>query len=180
MKDVLLVLLGESGTGKTTIANKLQEKYGLKPLLSYTTRPRRYEKENSHTFVSLGEYILLNNRVAENEYNGYYYCATKEQVEDSDVYVCDCEGIKMLRETYKGDKKIIVIRLTCPREERIKRMEADKRTAQSIIIRDIYDKKAFEYADLLADYEMDNDNLEETVDAIYYIYQKEKEEEDEA
>ena len=82
----------------------------------------------------------------------------------------------MLRETYKGDKKIIVVRLTCPRDERIKRMEKDRRTSQTILLRDLYDEKAFQYADMLADYMLDNDNLEETVDAVRYIYEKECEE----
>lgn len=176
MSKVLLVLLGESGTGKTTIANELRSKHNMKVLQSYTTRPRRNEKEDGHTFISLGEYILLKDKVAENKYSGYFYCATKEQVDESDIYVCDCEGIKMLRETYTGDKKIIVVRLTCPREERLKRMEKDKRTSQTILLRDLYDEKAFQYADMLADYMMDNDNLAETVDAIYYIYKKECEE----
>lgn len=176
MSKVLLVLLGESGTGKTTIANELRNKYNMKVLQSYTTRPKRDENEDGHTFVSLGEYLLLKDKVAENKYSGYFYCATEEQVNENDIYVCDCEGIKMLRETYKGDKKIIVVRLTCPRDERIKRMEKDKRTSQTILLRDLYDEKAFQYADMLADYMLDNDNLEETVDAVRYIYEKECEE----
>lgn len=176
MSKVLLVLLGESGTGKTTIANRLKQKYGMKELPSYTTRPKRKEDEEGHTFVSLGEFMLLKNKVAANKYRGNFYCATEEQVNENDIYVCDCEGIKMLRETYKGDKKIIVVRLTCPRDERIKRMEKDRRTSQTILLRDLYDEKAFQYADMLADYMLDNDNLEETVDAVRYIYEKECEE----
>lgn len=177
MRKVLLVLLGESGTGKTTIANRLKEKYGLRTLLSYTTRPKRKPDENDHTYVTIGEYVLLKDKVAENKYSGYMYCSTKEQIANSDVYVCDCPGTKMLKEEYDGDKKIVVIRLSVPREERIRQMEKDKRTLQTITIRDIYDSKAFEEADKLADYMMDNDDLEETVDAIYYIYSKEREEE---
>ena len=45
MSKVLLVLLGESGTGKTTIANRLKQKYGMKELPCYTTRPKRKEDE---------------------------------------------------------------------------------------------------------------------------------------
>lgn len=177
MNKVLLVLLGESGTGKTTIANRLKEKYGLRTLLSYTTRPRRRGKDHDHTYVTLGEYLMIKDKVAENKYSGYFYCATKEQVEESDVYVCDCEGIRMLKDRYHGDKKIIVIRLTTTREERIRRMEKDKRTSQTILLRDLYDKEAFKYADMLGDYFMDNDDLEETVDTIYRLYKQECEEE---
>ena len=36
----LLVIVGESGCGKTSIAEKLQQ-YGLKLIQSYTTRPKR-------------------------------------------------------------------------------------------------------------------------------------------
>ena len=37
----LYLIVGASGSGKTTVANALEEKYGYKQLQSYTTRPMR-------------------------------------------------------------------------------------------------------------------------------------------
>ena len=47
----LLVIVGESGCGKTSIAERLQQ-YGLKLIQSYTTRPKRKPLETGHTFVT--------------------------------------------------------------------------------------------------------------------------------
>ena len=41
MKDILFCLVGASGSGKTSVAYALQEKYGYNVIESYTTRPKR-------------------------------------------------------------------------------------------------------------------------------------------
>ena len=43
--NCLFLIVGASGSGKTTIANTLEERYGYKQIQSYTTRPKRYETE---------------------------------------------------------------------------------------------------------------------------------------
>jgi hypothetical protein len=47
-KKPLILLCGKSGSGKTTVADLLQSKYGLKQLESYTTRPQRKADERGH------------------------------------------------------------------------------------------------------------------------------------
>ena len=60
MKDKYIVLIvGESGSGKSTICDELTKRYGLKQVESYTTRPRRSEDEDGHTFVSDEEFDKL-------------------------------------------------------------------------------------------------------------------------
>ena len=66
MKNKFLILLiGESGSGKTTLANQLNKQYGLKILNSYTTRPKRYEDESGHVFITEeeAEQITTHDRV---------------------------------------------------------------------------------------------------------------------
>ncbi|MDV7402737.1 hypothetical protein RZS08_65550, partial [Arthrospira platensis SPKY1] len=50
MKDKIICLCGESGSGKTTIA-ELLEKEGYNYIQSYTTRKARFEGEKGHIFV---------------------------------------------------------------------------------------------------------------------------------
>ena len=62
-KNIFLVM-GESGSGKDTITKELSNKYGLKVLKSYTTRPKRYDDEDTHIFISEEEFDNLENRCA--------------------------------------------------------------------------------------------------------------------
>jgi guanylate kinase len=118
----LYCIVGESGSGKTTIVDKLAEKFGYTVLKSFTTRAPRNEGDTDHTFISLEEYDNLQNKVATCEFNGAFYCATAEQVEDSDLYVIDCDGIRELKEKYHGTKEIVVIYINTPMDIRLERM----------------------------------------------------------
>lgn len=127
MKKILLVLVGESGSGKTSIAYELQDRYGLKVLESYTTRPRRPDEHtgrDNHTFISEQEYSELTGIVAETLYHGYHYCATEQQIEESDIYIVDPEGIEYFDKHYKGDKRVIKIHIMLDEETRALRMLA--------------------------------------------------------
>ena len=58
MNNIFLIV-GCSGSGKTTITEQLEMKYGLKSIQSYTTRPPRYDGEIGHTFISTEEFDKL-------------------------------------------------------------------------------------------------------------------------
>ena len=57
----LYLWVGQSGSGKTTVVNYLEEVYSYKSLQSYTTRPQRYEGETGHIFVTDPEFDELKN-----------------------------------------------------------------------------------------------------------------------
>lgn len=82
---------------------------GKKILQSYTTRPKRTPNETGHTFVSNDEFNNLENICAYGEFGGYKYCATKEQVDNSDIYVIDAQGIEYFKKYYHGKRKPIVV-----------------------------------------------------------------------
>lgn len=80
-----------------------------KILQSYTTRPKRTSNETGHTFVSDEEFNNLENICAYGEFGGYKYCATKEQVDNSDIYVIDAQGVEYFKKYYHGKRKPIVV-----------------------------------------------------------------------
>ena len=84
-----ILIIGRSGSGKSTLANYLTEKYGLKQLESYATRPMRVKNEKGHRFITPEEAKNFTDRVAETVINGYEYFATRQQVDECDVYVID-------------------------------------------------------------------------------------------
>lgn len=154
MKELhnLYCIVGESGSGKTTIVDKLEEKYGYKVLKSYTTRSPRHDGDTDHTFVSLEKYGELQDKVATAEFNGAFYCATADQVENNDLYVIDCTGIKELKEKYQGCKNIVVIYIKVPMEERLNRMLHRGDGLDKAWERLRHDYDAFSNVEELADY----------------------------
>lgn len=96
--------MGRTCSGKTTLAKTVAETLHMKVLRSYTTRPMR-EGENEHTsdhiFISEDEVKLFQGKIAYTEINGYKYFVTKDMVMESDIYVIDPNGYKMLVDTVK-------------------------------------------------------------------------------
>ena len=170
MKKVLLIV-GASGSGKTTIADKLSEMYNLKVLPSYTTRPKRYKDETGHTFVSKEEFDKLTDVVAYLKRYDAEYCATAQQIEDYDLYVVNPEAAINLKEKYKGSKKIEIVYIETSVEARYKNMISrgdNCRSAIKRIIRDIKPYSDFKHkADYIIENEM-NTNLDLLCKVLFF------------
>ncbi len=138
-----ILLIGESGCGKTTVANYLQDNYGYKILESYTTRKPRYPGEKGHIFITEEEYWDLPNKVAVTLFDNAYYCATKEQVEDADVYIIDPIGVEMLNQLYDGDNYFSKIHLYASPNVRLERMKQRGDSYKQCWERIIHDISAF-------------------------------------
>lgn len=111
MGKYIYLLVGPSGSGKSTVADILNRKYGWKVVDSYTTRPPRYPDEKGHIFVTQYEFDKLDNRIAYTEFNGYEYCATLDQIEESDVYIIDPAGVDYFAAVYDGCKIPVIFYL---------------------------------------------------------------------
>ena len=180
MNNIFLIV-GCSGSGKTTITEQLEQRYGLKSIQSYTTRAKRSENETGHIFVSDKEFDKLTNLVGYTEFAGNRYCATAEQVENNDLYIIDPKGVDFFMKAYKGSKtpKIIFINsdLTT-RYERMKSraeengstyMEAVKSSLERIT-NDVVEFYDYIHGQTQIDYTYKNnadDKLEDVVDRIY-------------
>ncbi len=120
----IILLAGGRGAGKSTIANILNDRYDLKILPSHTTRKPRYDGETGHIFDTNEEFdkIPKEAMVAYSEHYGDRYCATKDQVEDYDIYVIDMDGIRCFREAYTGPKRVYTIYLMVSEDDRKERL----------------------------------------------------------
>lgn len=114
-----ILIIGRSGSGKSTLANYLTEKYGLKQLESYATRPMRVKNEKGHRFITPEEAKNFTDRVAETVINGYEYFATRQQVNECDVYVIDPKGLVELCKRMP-DTKFYVVYLYASNDSRMK------------------------------------------------------------
>lgn len=157
MKDKYIVLIvGESGSGKSTICDELTKRYGLKQVKSYTTRPRRNEDEDGHTFISDEEFNKLKNICAYTYFDNHHYCATREQVDNSDLYIIDPYGIRYFMEKYNGRKIPMVVYIHADTRIRRKRMEKRGDTTYKIRQRMASDELSFMNVDEYAMYQYDN------------------------
>lgn len=109
MNKPLFLAVGKSASGKTTIANMLEKKYGYSQVQSYTTRPLRYDGELGHIFLTQQEFDNLGELAAYTEYNGHRYGTTFEQLNECDIYVVDIPGVESLLQKLKDDKRPICI-----------------------------------------------------------------------
>lgn len=116
-KKSLVFLVGETGCGKDTIANKLL----LPKIPSYTTRRMRYDDIEgvSHIFVSDDDMDILEKRddiIAWTKTGDIRYCATSDQlVDDISIYIINPEGVRWFKDNYKKeDLNTITIGLYVP------------------------------------------------------------------
>lgn len=138
----LFLFIGKSASGKTTIANMLEEREDMKQVQSYTTRPPRFEGEVGHRFITDDECYELKDIVASTLYNGYWYCATLDQLNESDIYVIDVVGASELLRNYEKIKRDIhIIYFDVSVYFRIQRMQERCSTDTQIVSRLLNDER---------------------------------------
>lgn len=142
----VILLVGRTGSGKSSLIKKLCERTGLKQLLSYATRPRRSETDNDHTFVTVEEYLRAkeNGEIAiDGEIAGNYYYSTIEQLYDADLYTINPEALNRLLALNLPNIRFVVVYISCPdkiREERAVRRGDDKNKYR---VRDFSERQEF-------------------------------------
>ena len=120
MKQKILCIVGESGTGKTLASLHLKYECGANVICSYTTRPPRDTEVEGrdHHFIDIvpPEDELL----AYAEFGMYKYYATKAQVYGPcTVYVIDEQGIRDLLERHSDEYEIYSVYLR--RDKKLRR-----------------------------------------------------------
>lgn len=141
----IILLIGKSGSGKSTIADILERDFDLKSIQSYTTRKPRYQGEGGHIFVNDKTFNeLYPNMCAYTEFDGHRYGATIQQINENDIYVVDAAGVCDLVKLYNGDKILIPVYLSTSWLTRVKRMAKRGDSIKKIIKRLINDKKMFD------------------------------------
>lgn len=172
MTDRLVLLLGASGSGKTSIARELETK-GYNIIQSYTSRKPREDNEWGHTFVSIEDWIhnysLTKDIIAMKELYGEAYWATKEQYKGkgTSVYIVDPDGAKQVIESVT-DIPIITIYLNVDRENRYDRLFNRDKVTSKVWARLNVDDEIFKT--VKCDYVVDgNGSLDSVIELILDI-----------
>lgn len=166
-KKPFFLVLGRSGSGKSTIVTEVCKHTGMSQLQSYTTRKPRKEGETGHTFINEEDIPKLGKIVAHTTFAGNFYCATQDQVEQSDFYIIDKVGLGHFRKNYMGDKKIKVIYITLDSEKVIDNMMKRGACHGDAVDRFTHDELKFEGVEEQADFVLNNDKtLDEAISTM--------------
>jgi guanylate kinase len=127
-KPIIICIIGESGTGKTLIADYLADKYGFALIESHTTRPKRTPDEGGHTFVSQDVFNTypLSEMIAYTRFGGYDYCCLKGDVQKWNLYVIDEFGFEYLTDKFSDIYDIFSIRLHRDKAKRTASVGAER------------------------------------------------------
>ena len=123
-EHVLMCVMAESAAGKDRLVNELCNRNHLTQLISYTTRARRANEDDTHIFVNEETYQQMkddNNIAAYTYINGNHYWSTINQLYESDFYVIDPRGIESLKALNLPKLHLITVYVNVPEDIRKER-----------------------------------------------------------
>lgn len=164
----MIVLIGESASGKSTIEKELVKK-GYNKITSYTTRPiRKNEKDGiDYHYISVEEFKdkLSNGFFAENTiYNDWYYGIAKQDCVDDAVAVVEPHGFRQLKKL--KELNIISFYIHVDERERLIRMVRRGDNLLEVFRRIFSDQGVFQFIDREVDYIVENKNINNAVQNI--------------
>lgn len=138
-KPIKILIIGASGSGKDTLANRLTQDNPpyrlytksyhcyiphLHQILSYTTRPRRKNELDTHLFTTpeVLHAVPQSDIIAYTKYHGYEYWATRQQLDENELYIIDPIGAINLIHNQQAHYQFLVIWLSVPWYIRLKRI----------------------------------------------------------
>ena len=172
MNNLIIAIMGKSGSGKNYIANRLSKR-GYSSVKSYTTRPIRPNDESdkdTHTFITpdrIEDY--KDDIICSTMFNHNFYFATRKQLNENDIYILDVEGLKKLFRSEYKDKDIIVVYVDCNDDLLKERMLKRGDSEDAIKQRMENDKTVFADAISLCDFVVVNETQEQANDAVDFI-----------
>lgn len=172
----MLILVGPSASGKTEVVKMLISKYGMKKLVTYTSRSMRIGEINDVDYHFLDK-ADFEKKIKDGffleyvEYNGNYYGTSFEGLDSDKVVILEPSGLKHYIKEAKDKIKICYI--NCSKEIRkqrmIKRGDAPENIKKRLLSDDvIFNAELNELADwVIID---KNYTLDELTEKIYQAY----------
>lgn len=173
----MIVLAGASASGKTEVAKVLASKYGIKKIVTTTTREKRNNEVDGvdYFFVTKEKFerMILEDRFVEYTlYNGQMYGSTKDQISDDKCVVIDPAGLRSYLNL--NNDSIVTFYLEADETTRHNRMIFRGDNPDKIKSRIENDRIAFKKENIAkVDYIIDASNkhtIEEVADIIYNHY----------
>ena len=170
----MIVLIGESGSGKSTIEKELVNR-GFKKIVSYTTRPIRKNEVDGidYHYITEEDFLnkLQNNIFAEyTMYNDWHYGIAKKDCIDNAVVVVEPYGFRQLKAI--NNLNIISFYIYVDERERLIRMMRRGDNLMEVFRRIFSDQGVFQGIKNEVDYIIENKNLDMATSKIISILEE--------
>lgn len=171
---MLIMIMGKSGAGKTTIVNRMAEKYGYEKVVTRTTRPRRPGEIDGkdYYFLTPKEFDAMESRNEFAESKAYHSASGRVWKYGSvipDEYLSDNKkhllivtpaGVRDIKAYFGKDaEKILTVYLKVPEEELERRLRARGDDPKEAKRRIESDRNDFKDAENDADVIIENDGI---------------------
>lgn len=118
----MIVLVGESASGKSSIEKYLADHCGYNKIVSYTTRPPREGEVDGvdYHFISVEQFQFLSEQdffAEQAVYRDWYYGVAKEDCTDDKVVVLTPHGLRQVSKI--KDINVISFYINVPRRDRL-------------------------------------------------------------
>lgn len=105
MVEMIVLFVGDSGVGKSTIVSKVSTSLeNVNLVKSYTTRPKRDEYDDDHTFIDSVDEIN-DTIVASTIINNHFYGASEKQFKKDmiNLYIVDDKGVVDIKKFFSNE-----------------------------------------------------------------------------
>lgn len=174
---MLLVIIGESGSGKDTLAEKLMEEQGFKKVVKYTTRPKRLLEVDhvDYHFINGKQFkmeLLDKNKLLHHEiYNDWHYGFTLDGVDyegENFLVILTPTEFEQLRKKV-GEKNVKSIYLEVHERERLIRLAKRGDNIDELMRRIIADRDDFKAVRHSVEIVIREDNFEEMYRKVKHV-----------
>lgn len=162
----MIVLVGESASGKSSIEKYLVDNYEYDKIISYTTRkPREGEVDGyDYHFISVEQFYKLRGEgfFAETAvYNDWHYGVAKEDCTDSKVAVLTPHGLRQVSKI--KDINVISFYINVPRRDRLIKILQRGDNIEEAYRRSLSDVGQFDGIEDEVDYIIHNDGYKKSI-----------------
>ncbi len=167
----MIVLVGESASGKSSIERNLVKFFGFHKIVSYTTRNPRDGEVNGvdYHFITKSEFRRLKEQgfFAETAvYNGWYYGTAKQDCTNDKIVVLTPHGLRQIKKL--NDIDVLSFYINVPRRDRLIKILERGDDIEEAYRRSLSDVGQFDGIEDEVDYVINNVGYEKSITGMTY------------